>query len=70
MDLKRAKPKASFKGCNAYGCELRWVFLPIRWPPPFLWLTTTDQCWPGVLKLPINEVSVTEGPLCPNLGEI
>ena len=20
------------------------------WPPPFLWLTTTDQCWPGVLR--------------------
>ena len=22
------------------------------WPPPFLWHTTTDQCWPGVLRLP------------------
>jgi hypothetical protein len=21
-------------------------------PPLFLWLTTTDQCWPGVLRLP------------------
>jgi hypothetical protein len=21
------------------------------WPPPFLWHTTTGQCWPGVLKL-------------------
>jgi hypothetical protein len=26
-------------------------------PPPFLWLTTTDQCWPGVLKLHSSEVS-------------
>ena len=21
------------------------------WPPPFPWRTTTDQCWPGVLRL-------------------
>jgi len=37
------------------------------WHQSFHWHTTTDQCWPGVLKLPINEVSVTEGPLCSNL---
>ena len=22
------------------------------WPPPFLWLTTIGQCWPGVHRLP------------------
>jgi hypothetical protein len=27
------------------------------WPLPFLWLTTTDQCWPGVLKVHRIEVS-------------
>ncbi len=27
------------------------------WPPPFLWHTTTDRCWPGVLKLHSSEVS-------------
>jgi hypothetical protein len=27
------------------------------WPPPFLWLTTTDQSWPGVLKVHRIEVS-------------
>lgn len=25
------------------------------WPPPSLWLTITDQCWPGVLKLQRKE---------------
>jgi len=22
------------------------------WSPPSLWLTTTDQCWPGIHRLP------------------
>ena len=31
------------------------------WPPPFLWLTTTDQCWPGVLRLPSQLASGRRG---------
>lgn len=27
------------------------------WPQPFLWLTTTDQCWPLVLKLHSRDMS-------------
>ena len=31
------------------------------WPRPFLWLTITDQCWPGVLKVQRIEVSGLSG---------
>lgn len=27
------------------------------WPPLFLWLSITDQCWPGLFKFRISEVS-------------
>jgi hypothetical protein len=31
------------------------------WPPPFLWHTPTDQCWPGVLRLPSHLSSGRRG---------
>ena len=31
------------------------------WPPPFLWLTTTDPCWPGVHRLPSQLASGRPG---------
>ena len=39
------------------------------WPQPFRWRTITDQCWPGVLRLPSRLAPVAEGLVCPKSGE-
>ncbi len=31
------------------------------WPPPFLWHTTTNQCWPGILRIPSQIASGRRG---------
>jgi hypothetical protein len=34
-----------------------------RWPQLFLWPTTTDQCWPGVLRL-ISQIASGRRGIC------
>ena len=39
------------------------------WPQLFLWHTTTDRCWPGVLRLPSQLASGCRGVGMPEIWE-